>query len=208
MKLSSLLLVSAFLSLTHQVSAQAALVAENDPFFGVGSITRDTETNLDWLDVSLSQGRSFLDVTNELGAGGDFAGFRHASIAEFQTLVLNAGIGNTNSVVTGDLSAFTNLINLVGTTEIQNGYPQTLGFLEEPRDFDTRVNGELDFFFQGSVPAYSATTTVLRSQSVDFNNVGHWLVRPSVVPEPLTILGSLTAVGLGWATKRKVQAKK
>jgi len=208
MKLSRLLLVSTFLSLTHQVSAQAALVAGNDPIFGVGAITSDTQTNLDWLDVSLSQGRSFLDVTNELGAGGDFAGFRHASIAEFQTLVLNAGIGNTNTVVTGDLSAFTNLINLVGTTDIQDGYPQTLGFLYEPPDSGTRVNGELDFFFQGSSPAYSATTTVLRSQSVAFNNVGHWLVRSSVVPEPLTILGSLTAVGFGWATKRKVQGKK
>jgi hypothetical protein len=35
-------------------SAQAALISSNDGVFGVNSITQDTATGLEWLDVNLS----------------------------------------------------------------------------------------------------------------------------------------------------------
>ena len=205
MKISSSLLIGTFFCLSWQVSAVAALISRDDPVFGVGSITRDTVTNLDWLDVPLSQGRTFIDVAGEFGSGGDFEGFRHATEAEFRTLVVNAGIPDINVTVTGDLTPFTNLINLLGATSSQEGNPETFGFLNDPNPGSPglRVNGDLDFFFSNGVPAYVASTKASRSESVQFNSVGHWLV----VPEPLTILGSGLALGFGAYFKKEYSRK-
>ncbi len=65
----------------------AALVLYNDPSLPASAdgmnITRDTSTGLEWLDVDVSVGRTFddltgVDGTNEFIPGGDFAGFRYA----------------------------------------------------------------------------------------------------------------------------------
>ncbi len=174
-------------------SAGAALISLDDPVFGAGSITRDTATGLDWLDVPISQGRTFLDVAGEFGSGGDFEGFRHATEAEFQSLVVNAGIPDINVPVTGDLTPFTDLIDLVGATDSQAGNPETLGFLNDLGSSpELRVNGDLDFFFSGGVPAYIASTGVSRNESIVFDSVGHWLVRPGLEP-----LATVTLVGFG-----------
>src|SRR5262249_5795573 len=68
-----------------------------------GFITRDSATGLDWLDLSLTRNRSHDDIigkdgTNELGAGGEFAGFRYATAEEVQTLYLHAGIDELNVI--------------------------------------------------------------------------------------------------------------
>ena len=49
-------------------------------------VTRDTDTGLDWLDVTLSVNRSFNDVSDEFGAGSDYEGFRFATGPEVITL--------------------------------------------------------------------------------------------------------------------------
>ena len=38
----------------------AAIISSNDSVFGVDSVTQDSESGLDWLDVTLSINRSFL----------------------------------------------------------------------------------------------------------------------------------------------------
>ena len=43
-----------------------------DSSFGSGSITRDPNTGLDWLDVTFTQSRSFSDVSSKFGVGGEF----------------------------------------------------------------------------------------------------------------------------------------
>jgi len=68
----------------------AVLISVDDPIFGVDSITRDTVTGLDWLDVTASLGRSFHDVNNEFGPGGDFEGWRYAIESELVTLFLTS----------------------------------------------------------------------------------------------------------------------
>ena len=72
-------------------TVHADLVSE-DSEFGAGTITRDTDTGLGWLDWSLTAGRSFDDVAAQLGEGGEFEGFRYATAAEVETLWLNGGI--------------------------------------------------------------------------------------------------------------------
>ena len=56
-----------------------------------GSMTLDTGTGLEWLDLTESINRSFDNVSGQFGAGGDFAGWRHANFAIVSTLFVNAG---------------------------------------------------------------------------------------------------------------------
>jgi hypothetical protein len=51
------------------------------------NVTYDGETDLEWLDLTVTEGRTFDDITgvdgtNELAPGGDFEGFRHAAARE------------------------------------------------------------------------------------------------------------------------------
>lgn len=71
--------------------AQAILVSQSDTVFGADSVTLDTGTGLEWLDVNTSVNRSFNDVSGQFGAGGDFQSWRYATGAE----VLNLIVSNT-----------------------------------------------------------------------------------------------------------------
>ncbi len=205
--------LSAVLCAVCGSSAQAALLSLDHPIFGIDSITRDTATGLDWLDVPTFQGRAFpdvvtfFDVAEDVDASGELSGFRHATITEFQSLALNAGIPNTNVTVTGDLTPFTDLIDLVGATSLQAGNPQTSGFLIDVTASGLRRKGDLEFFFSDGIPAYSANTNAALIESVAFLSTGHWLVRPAAdsqaVPEPLSLLGVATVCGFIMATKRQ-----
>ncbi len=59
-------LLSAFLGVCVLASgltgtALAALIVVDDQIFGSGSITQDTATGLDWLDLTVTTGQSFLE---------------------------------------------------------------------------------------------------------------------------------------------------
>lgn len=70
---------------------QAQIFDANDPTLPASAdgfnLTLDTISDLEWLDVNLTTGRTYddligLDGTNEFGPGGDFEGFRHATALE------------------------------------------------------------------------------------------------------------------------------
>ncbi len=65
----------------------AGVMSADDTVFGIGALTRDTDQMLDFLDVTRSTSRSVVDVSGELGAGGDFEGFRYATLAEWTGLI-------------------------------------------------------------------------------------------------------------------------
>ena len=64
-----------------------------------GIFTSDTATGLDWLDLTETSGprdgepRGFSadDVLGQLGAGGQFEGWRYANFVEVHQLMENAG---------------------------------------------------------------------------------------------------------------------
>ena len=67
--------------------AVGAIDLINDPSLPASAdgfnITRDTSTGLEWLDLDVTVGRSFDDMTgvdgsDEFGPGGNFEGFRYA----------------------------------------------------------------------------------------------------------------------------------
>lgn len=61
----------------------------NAAFLDHDTYLTDTQSGLDWLDVTASVNRSFVDVTSRFGIGGLFEGWRYASAVEFDALVTN-----------------------------------------------------------------------------------------------------------------------
>jgi hypothetical protein len=52
----------------------------------------DPITNFEWLSVRATEGLTFNEVSNQLGAGGSFAGYRYATLSELQTFTTDLGI--------------------------------------------------------------------------------------------------------------------
>ena len=81
--------ISAGVALAASASSYAALVSIDDPTYGAGALTWDTATNLEWLDLTKSQGRSYNYVASQLGSGGEFEGFSIADSTQFMQLMRN-----------------------------------------------------------------------------------------------------------------------
>jgi len=56
------------------------------------SITHDETTGLEWLDLTMTQGRSYDEVSSQLEHGGNFEGWRVASWTEAKTFFESVGI--------------------------------------------------------------------------------------------------------------------
>jgi hypothetical protein len=57
----------------------------------MGSITRDTDSGLDWLDLTETKGMSYNDVTAQLIQGGSLEGYRYATLLEVEGFLTAAG---------------------------------------------------------------------------------------------------------------------
>lgn len=182
-------------------AATAQITSEDDAIFGVDSITRDAAQQLDFLDITISQGRAVNDVANQFGTGGDFENWRYATQLEVATLVNSAGFDPM--IEPGQESQFINespgmrivpaLQELVGITFISD--PGTVVLTQS-------FGATADLLAGGSSVALSALSYSLgpsistsyigtTSQPVDAENprIGHWLVRPVPAPSAAALLG-------------------
>ncbi len=84
-----------------------------------GKYTTDTESGLDWLDVTESVDMSFDYVSSQFGTGGEFSGWRYATASELDSLIINyGGIAGSgfNLYAEQDESVTGGLISLLGST--------------------------------------------------------------------------------------------
>jgi len=189
------------------VSTVSNLHVLNDAVFGSRAIVHDDITGLDWLRLPLTGTKSYNDMTgadgsSEFEAGGQFAGFRHATMAEVKQLWVDAGIpadyfyetdssGNHSGTYQTNnntaVNAARTLQNLLGHLEPQARPPQmmaggwrTIGLAAAPDgigmpQLDTCTPGT-GFCGGSSVPILRAH---LESHEGIQNQIGrhHWLVR-------------------------------
>lgn len=197
------LLITVFISFIVIGGTEKYLAAEmvsRDSAFGYDTITYDTETGLEWLDVTLSTLYSYDEILTELEHGGTFDGYRLATADEIITFWQNAGI----NVGTGFLGAWTaenfqpivDLMVLVGITGTNgnlgggNFFDYTVGNIDSGpggdwvtvailgADPDPTITGRPSF---GSVP----------SDNIN-NQHGSWLIAKKVLAMPwipLLLLG-------------------
>lgn len=199
-------------------AAQATLIPVQSTF-GPGSLIRDTETGLEWLNLRQTVNLSYSDVQAALQSGGRFAGFRYATVSELSSAfnhyfaqlpqLPQPSASSIETYLRQRYIQYAGLANLFGPTEVSNietGTPifRLLGYLQPGYGggigiADVQANPNNSF-----IDTQAVTLTDRRSPIV-----GHFLVRgAAAVAEPaaLLVLGSGLA-GLAVLAGRRHRAR-
>ena len=186
--------------------SQAAIVAAHDPtIIGNGfppddglNLTFDSSTNLEWLDITLSLGVTTNAALAELGPGGIFAGFSHASNAQVTQLFQNMGLATGNypgitSLADGGVLADA-AIDILGESGVtSSGIRFSQG---TTTDMLTVTSQRVATIRNDGVSSITAGNGGVGTDTSGFQ-IGHFLVRSTIVPEPTsTGLIVLGCVGL------------
>jgi hypothetical protein len=161
--------------------ADAALVEVDLDIPGDGLITRDTDSGLDWLDLKVTSGLSYDDVSG--GAGGWITdGWRYAVSGELcellQTHAFFFAPCPSVLVATSDGDQVTGLIALLSETDpIANG-ARTIGLFD---DGDPTPTVGISSVTYSGLQDRSLWDVVVDDQGSSFFDltIGSWLVRPS-----------------------------
>ncbi|MEZ6318102.1 MAG: hypothetical protein R3B49_05005 [Phycisphaerales bacterium] len=108
--------------------ASADLTSRDWAASGDGLLTFDADSGLEWLDWEYTNNRSYADVSSQLGAGGEFEGFRYATEDEMRGLYEHAGAVYIDPVDGGDsgnIPANELLADLLGPTFPAGSRPST-----------------------------------------------------------------------------------
>lgn len=192
MKYLLLAKVAFIIAATINSNANAALIEFNDSIFGTDSITRDTDTNLDWLDLEFTTNQSFKQVSIRiLDSNDDLFGFRYATSAELNALFFTSGnitLGNQSPIEPSTYS----LMSLVDSTLYGSLYEttQSRGYFDDGNLGDGKIG--YAFISASEVLGYSSAAVI---NNAAFDNLqtasnASWLVKdiPLPVPAPPAIL--------------------
>jgi hypothetical protein len=204
------LLSTALLFLSLFVTGHANATLNSSDYIsnsGDNWITYDSDTGLQWLDVTLTTNQTFDQVRQ----GEWFAnGFRYATKAELQTLFINAGTPEDENIGISKTYYYETkaLIDLLGVTiDLLPDRLSTYGYIGTDF-FDINIDilnhpigeifsaqlGKLDFF-----PDYGAVADFYGGHPFSNEaspNFGSFLVRTAAVPEPESYMMILTGLGL------------
>jgi len=174
-----------------------------------GIFTTDTETGLDWLDLTETANLSYDYVSTQLGQGGIFQGWSLASIAQVETLFNAAGgVGpydgsfQPNPFNDGPAQLLLNLWGALTPDFRSQFYTSDI----DPRFTNMQKIGEIEFLT--STPAVGSLKLWVGSSETSSNYpyMGMALVRDSasVVPIPAALwLFSSGLLGLAGMARRK-----
>ncbi len=107
-----------FLALIASIFFSFSVQAAPVDFVDNGNSTTDGLSGLEWLDVNLTAGRNYYDVSSQLGAGGEFDGWRYATANEFLQMISNwTGLNITaQHQIVFEEGVIDGLITLLGQT--------------------------------------------------------------------------------------------
>ena len=193
------------LLLSPPLTARGALIERDLQVPGDGLITLDSDTNLEWLDPSVTLGLSFDEVSG--GAGGWLAdGWRYATGAElcalFSSNVLGLSPCRSDVVQSGDAEA--ELAAFIGVFSSEPAvyappFVAIMGYLQDSGASEPALVGRgfagdrnLAFYMFGMNQEMLFVSEDNWSSAASDPGTGSYLVRP--VPEPGS--GGLVAAGL------------
>ena len=172
----------------------AAIVSIDDPVFGPGALTRDTETNLDWLDLTLSTGYTWSEISSLTQAGGLFEGFVFADGSKIEQFWEDAGIDTTQFGQGLSASLYqpvSDLAALLGITYQLPDDPQiySMGF---STTFDP-VSGNPAIYGLRAIESTGTASIFLRynrDTNTAENYIGGYLYRPVPIPHAIWLLAT------------------
>ncbi len=190
-------------------SANAVLTSGFDATFGVNSITIDSVSGLEWLDLTYTGGLSYDLVSGNL-TGGTWDGWRHASGAEVGAFWTSGGAyGSAGSWVA-------DVIDLWGFTSCSYYDPSTNACIDKDASFitsDVYIANQSHYYGQiwDSPSHYNNGASTIYDRQLDSSanyRIAHALVRDpnavAVVPVPAAIwLFGTALIGLVGYGKRK-----
>ena len=198
-----------FWKITSAVFALALSSSANAALIDNGDITTDTISGFEWLDVTLTAGKSYDYVSSQFGAGGQFEGWRYASSAELSGFFDSAGgSGEYIGYDPSHHSIVPDIMNMWGTLTVYSANTTTIAMLaDSPADglhyyasiyeFYSYVNRD-DYInlFEGSWDDTRTNTGISSA-----------LVRASVVPVPAAVwLFGSGLIGLIGVARRRAHA--
>jgi hypothetical protein len=207
-RLKNLASILSLLCIIPAVS-HAALVS-TDSAWGAGSLTTDSESGLQWLDLDLSTDISYNSMLTELSDGGLYAGYRYATASEVGTLFINADIPDVNSGSAANVGPAQDLITLLGATKSFRGVDEIFGITATMTTTGEvgAVSAILDHSYNGGVAFYDANTVSGPVYGLDYNDVsvGNWLVKTAEVPIPSAFILFSSALACLGMLKRKLRS--
>lgn len=161
------------------------------------TFTRDLNSNLEWLDLSFTQGKSYNQVLTELSSTPQLSGWRFATVNEFTGLFTTRGYAFSGTAITtqntGDqfnAALFPTLIEYFGATAVAGTSSIARGVLDENwvnGSNNSQIFGEIRF--RNSIPTISSANLDKVLDNDSGSILGSFLVREvavSPVPEPAT----------------------
>ena len=183
-----------------------------------GMTTIDTDTGLEWLDLTETLGQSYNSVAAGFGGFTTTDGFRYATQFEVSTLFTNAGFSfQDNSFNAVDAAPAGLMLDLFGCTTVSpcntatsvigqgiadlGAFSPTLAALPI---YQARLAVAGDF--SSATEGASLVNNCCFSKSGGNLGIGSWLVRDVVaVPEPSSLAVFLIALGgLGFLARRRL----
>ena len=199
--------VAAAILFTKTVSSEAALVSIDDPVFGQASVTADTATGLEWLDLTQTTNLSHLQMTALLASDVRFGGWRYATGSEVESLFTDAGISPLLCCSAENVAAVTNLQALLDVTVVEPPSPPlpltsigSLGYYGPPILSSSPPQATFDLL-EIQIPLDGAPVAGVQlglSQPLDFASpgIGSYLVRRGLLAVPEPSSGILLLSGL------------
>ena len=200
-------------ALVLSTSVDAAIISTDWQISGDNLITTDTESGLNWLDLTETNGLTYDYVSSQLSVGGQFEGFRYATpdevVALYYSFSINLAATAPQTSTSYDFGIMI-AAGVLGNTTcaydcIANPYG-TLGYTSQTWDehpsYKVVMGATVD---QNSVPTYRTDGSYFQLSAYSTGYTGSYLVQAVPVPAAVWLFGS-GLLGLIGVARRKVRA--
>jgi hypothetical protein len=201
--------------ITQHGDAFSALTVGDDQFFGPGAVTRDSDSGLDWLDLTVTAGKSRTAVGALLASVPAYRSWRYATEEEVSSLYSHAGIAPLNVLSVPNFAPVSSLLDRLGITGEVAISPRRIGHIGITAS--QNVSGE-DSFIAGALFVGGSSETLGQGAGMPAAQtwprdqehvvVGSYLVR--AVPEPtianLLYMGMLLGI-VAWYRGSKSEGR-
>jgi uncharacterized protein YjbI with pentapeptide repeats len=169
--------------LVTATAVRGGIQVADDPYFGIGSITRDSTNGLDWLDWTLTTGISYNEMSLLLSTDVYYRGWRYATVPDFARLSNSAGVppqynGQSLSIPDSHIQALASSLGRIElpwrgyngsssafTNDVRNGYVTFVG-----------IHDNYFGYYGVSIPGGAAPV------GYSYPEIGNALVRKTVGP--------------------------